>query len=579
MRDEPGRWTHRRAAILATGVCALGLSVVSVGAPAPACAAPTDSTSSDHTRADAPARAGASTPSARSAASAPPSRANVNSRLPTVIEGRAGLPPATAGSAAQRRSAMPSTEAAPAEVVPTTAESVPPTSAVSSPVADRANTTQRTPTPEPPAAAVDRAPTVPVVDPAPAASSPSPAQPAPTPAPAAAVGAAATGSATPAGNAVGGGPAGQPIGDVISGALQLMRRALFNQVPTAAPVQAMVRPSGQIWGFVAGSDPEGDPITYTLNQSPKFGTVSITPSGVYKYTPGTGFSGTDSFTVTIENPGFHVNLLRPFASRSRDIKVNVTASGNPTASVVDNFNGSAGSPPDPGLWGYHLGPYRDDGLQTYTNSTDNARVDGQGHLVIQANQTANGYTSARLVTQDKLAMKYGVVQASIKMPAGQGIWPSFWMLGTSYNPDQPSGWPACGEIDIMELVNNGKTYNVALHGPQGNTDYYGGSAASGQFVGTRGQISSVAPIIDLTNDYHDYWLMWRENQIVVGVDNTMLADLTPASLPSGAQWVFNEPMYAVLQVAVGGPWPGPPDATTPWPATMLVDSFSYTPLP
>lgn len=338
----------------------------------------------------------------------------------------------------------------------------------------------------------------------------------------------------------------------------------------------MIRPNGQIWGFVAASDPEGDPITYTLQRGPRFGTVSIDPNGVYVYTPGAHFTGSDVFRVAIKDLG-----ARSFFSfHRRVIKVTVsTSAGNQTGTVTDTFNGPAGSPPDPKLWGYHLGPWRDDGLQTYTAAPDNVRLDGQGNLVIQAQNTADGYTSTRLVTQDKLAMQYGVVQARIKMPAGQGIWPSFWMLGTSYNPDQPQGWPGCGEIDIMELVNSGTRYNVALHGPQGTTDYYGGAAVSGQFVGKQGPIASVAPITDLTADYHDYWMMWRKDQIVIGVDNTMLDDLTPASLPAGGQWVFNEPMYAVLQIAVGGPWPGPPDATTPWPATMLVDSFSYTPLP
>jgi beta-glucanase (GH16 family) len=96
---------------------------------------------------------------------------------------------------------------------------------------------------------------------------------------------------------------------------------------------------------------------------------------------------------------------------------------------------------------------------------------------------------------------------------------------------------------------------------------------SPQVVGTSG------PIADLTDDYHDYWLDWRPNTIVVGVDDRTLATFTPASLPPGGEWVFNKPMYALLNIAVGGPWPGPPDATTPWPATMLVDWFKYEPAP
>lgn len=399
-----------------------------------------------------------------------------------------------------------------------------------------------------------------------------------------AIRAAAAAAVTTAGTATGTAPTG-PNGDFLSGLVLLVRRLFFNQVPTAEPVQAMVRPSGQAWGFLAARDPEWETITYSVSQNPRLGDVVITENGAYIYTPGTDFAGTDSFTVTLQNPGFHVNLLDLFAPPRRDVTVTVTSlSASPSSGhaghVVDTFDGASGSAPDDALWGYHLGPYRDDGIQTYTNYADNVRLDGQGNLVIQAHKTADGdHTSTRLVTQDKLAMQYGVVQARIKMPAGQGIWPAFWMLGTSYYPENWTIWPECGEIDIMEVVNTGTVYNVALHGPQGDTDYYGGAAVSGRFVGSQGPISAVAPINDLTEDFHDYWLMWNENHIVIGVDDTLLDEFTPASLPPQGQWVFNQPMYAILQIAVGGPWPGPPDETTTWPATMLVDSFSYTPLP
>ena len=373
-----------------------------------------------------------------------------------------------------------------------------------------------------------------------------------------------------------------PIGDFINGVLLMIRRTFFNQAPSASPKQAMVRPDGQVWGFISGSDPEGDTITYALNQGPKYGTVAIDQYGVYHYTPGAGFTGTDSFTATIDSPGFHINLrnlFNPFASQKSVVTVTVNSKvADPAGTVVDTFTGSAGSQPNPSLWTINTGSLIDDGLQTYTNSTDNVRLDGQGHLVIQAQNTPNGYTSGEVITQGKLDMTSGTMVARIKFPAGQGIWPAFWMLGSTYsqatwNASGPTGWPGCGEIDVMELVNTGTTYHVALHGPEtGGTDYYGGVNASGQVVGTTG------PIADLSADYHDYWVMRDTNVIVVGVDGTMLGTFTPTSLPVGGQWVFNTPMYAILNVAVGGPWPGPPDATTPWPSTMLVDSFKYTPL-
>jgi beta-glucanase (GH16 family) len=233
--------------------------------------------------------------------------------------------------------------------------------------------------------------------------------------------------------------------------------------------------------------------------------------------------------------------------------------------VFDDFDGPAGSPPNPKIWDYDLGGGWGHGseLQVYTNSSDNVRLDGQGHLVIQALKTSTGYTSGRLVTRGKLNVLYGTLVARIKFPARQGIWSTFWTVGSNIDS---VGWPRCGEIDIMELVNVGTKYNVTLHGPQGESDYLAGAG-----------VARSGPIADLTDDFHEYWMNWRQNGITIGVDGITLAEFTPASLPAGAQWVFNHPMYAVLSLAVGGNLPGPPTDATPFPATMLVDWFRYTP--
>jgi beta-glucanase (GH16 family) len=237
-------------------------------------------------------------------------------------------------------------------------------------------------------------------------------------------------------------------------------------------------------------------------------------------------------------------------------------SGATSAGTFDDFVGPAGSPPNPDIWDYDPGN-PNPGNQTYTSSTDNARLDGEGHLLIQALKYGNNYTSGRLVTRGKVDMLYGRISARIKMPSGQGIWPAFWMLGSDY---ANVGWPECGEIDLMELVNSGTTYYVTLHGPQEESDY-----SNGEGVRTSG------PIADLTNDFHVYWMDWQHDSITIGVDDTTLGAFTPASLPAGGRWVFNHPMYAVLNVAVGGDWPGPPTDATPFPATMVVDWFRYTP--
>lgn len=164
----------------------------------------------------------------------------------------------------------------------------------------------------------------------------------------------------------------------------------------------------------------------------------------------------------------------------------------PPGSRFDDFLGPSGAPPDSTLWDYDIGPYQDDGLQTYTTSPDNVRLDGEGHMVIQARKTRTGYTSARVVTRGKLSMRYGRMTARIKFPTGLGIWPAFWMLGSNA---YQVGWPRCGEIDLMELVNKGTEYHVTLHGPEGDSDYFGGTKVSGQVVGTSG------PIADLTTNF------------------------------------------------------------------------------
>lgn len=238
-----------------------------------------------------------------------------------------------------------------------------------------------------------------------------------------------------------------------------------------------------------------------------------------------------------------------------------TAGAAPTE-VFDDFAGSAGSPPDPRFWVHDPGVAAS-GDPTYTESPDNVRLDGAGHLVVEALRSGDRHTSGRLITRGKVDMKYGTISARIKMPSGQGIWPAFWLLGSDY---ASVGWPECGEVDIMELVNSGTTYHVTLHGPQGDSDYSRGAG-----------VSRTGPIADLTGDFHVYWMRWRPGEITIGVDDSSLAVFTPLSLPPGATWVFDKPMYAVLNVAVGGDWPGPPAAATRFPATMLVDWFRYTP--
>jgi len=256
-----------------------------------------------------------------------------------------------------------------------------------------------------------------------------------------------------------------------------------------------------------------------------------------------------------------------------DLTLNQTAGTVVTPPVTqmnivwsDEFNQPDGSAPDPAKWGYDTGGggWGNNELETYT--TTNARIQG-GQLVIEADRVIaagkTNYTSTRMLTQGKGSWAYGRMEARIKIPRGQGIWPAFWMLGTNIDS---VGWPTCGEIDIMENI--GKTSDQGtdhgtIHGPQGGGDYNGGGGVGGSYTLPGGAA--------LADNFHIFAIEWTNNQIKWFLDTINYFTATPASLPGGATWVFTQPQFFILNVAVGGNWPGYPDATTVFPQQMLVD--------
>ncbi|RKN22574.1 glycosyl hydrolase family protein [Micromonospora musae] len=232
----------------------------------------------------------------------------------------------------------------------------------------------------------------------------------------------------------------------------------------------------------------------------------------------------------------------------------------------DDFNGPAGTPPDQNKWKYDIGGggWGNNELQYYTSSTRNAALDGNGNLVITARREnpANHncwygscqYTSARLLTAGTFAQAYGRFEARIKIPRGQGLWPAFWMLGTSSN-----SWPDRGEIDIMENVGREpSTVHGTLHGP----GYSGGNAVTGQTSLPGGQA--------LADAFHTYTVDWAPDSITWYLDGVQYSRKTPADL-RGNRWVFDHPFFMIMNVAVGGNWPGSPDGTTVFPQQMVVD--------
>ena len=233
---------------------------------------------------------------------------------------------------------------------------------------------------------------------------------------------------------------------------------------------------------------------------------------------------------------------------------------------ADEFNQPSNSAPDAARWNYDVGGngWGNNELQTYTNSTENAFIaddpealDGKA-LFIRAVKSASGaYTSARLKTQGKFSASYGRIEARLKMTNGQGIWPAFWMLGDKI---ATVGWPACGEIDVVEVINaNPNKVHGTLHGPG-----YSGAQA---ITGTTTLASST-----LDQAYHVYAVEWSPNRITWSFDGVIYHTTSPANLPAGAQWVFNEAsFFVILNVAVGGNWPGNPTASTPFPQTFSID--------
>ena len=242
----------------------------------------------------------------------------------------------------------------------------------------------------------------------------------------------------------------------------------------------------------------------------------------------------------------------------------------------DEFDGPAGQGPDDSKWTHEV---NGDGggnqeLQYYTNSRSNSALDGQGHLVITARKENPSnyncwygrcqYTSARLVTKGKFDQKYGRFEARIKIPRGQGVWPAFWMLG---NDIYRVSWPQCGELDIMENV--GKEPNKVhgtLHGP----GYSGGSGLTSTFDSPNGR-----PFAD---DFHIYRADWYADRIEFSVDGRVFSRRTPGDT-RGNKWVFDHPFFVILNLAVGGQWPGSPDQSTQFPQTMVIDYVRAYTLP
>jgi len=230
----------------------------------------------------------------------------------------------------------------------------------------------------------------------------------------------------------------------------------------------------------------------------------------------------------------------------------------------DEFDGKEGTAPSVSKWVRDLGGrgFGNNELQSYTDGPANAFLDGKGNLIIEARKEpttgkdgiTREYSSARLKTQGTYAQKYGRVEARMKLPRGQGIWPAFWMLGGDIDK---AGWPKCGEIDIMESIGHqpNRLYGT-LHGPG--------------YSGDHGKSKNIEVAKPLGDDFHVFAIEWDPESIRWYLDDKLYSTVKPSDVAPNA-WVFDQPFFVIMNLAVGGNWPGNPDATTVFPQRLVVD--------
>jgi beta-glucanase (GH16 family) len=250
-----------------------------------------------------------------------------------------------------------------------------------------------------------------------------------------------------------------------------------------------------------------------------------------------------------------------------------------------NSGTTAQGQPNPATWTYDVGTNccGNNELETYcawgsttgpcNPANPNAYVGTDGYLHVEGlNPSANVYTSARLKSSGLFSFMYGRIEARMKLPESQGMWPAFWLLG---NNIATINWPACGELDVMEHINgnNSPTY---VGGPAPGYDWiagsvHGGTSGANELNGTQ----EYHPAGFSAADWHTYGMTWTKGQIQFYVDDPSKPYATFTSTNgsfNASTWPFDAgPQFVILNLAIGGSWPGNPDSTTVFPGNMLVD--------
>lgn len=340
-------------------------------------------------------------------------------------------------------------------------------------------------------------------------------------------------------------------------------KLVLNQ-PASGPVSVT-------WSTVDGTAKAGQDYTAVTNQTVSFQSGEKEKTIVVTVVADDIREADETFQVRVENP-VNVNLLKGTAIiklTNDDTKVpfNNTGYDAPTSYAgytlawSDEFNGGS---LDAAAWTAETGDgcpglcgWGNNELEYYTNPPNNLFFQ-DGKMIIEAREESFGgknYTSSRIKTQGKKTFKYGRIDMRAIVPKGKGIWPAFWMMPQN---SVFGGWPRSGEIDIMEVVGHEPN---KLHG----TIHYGPGPGSIQ-ISRSTTLSSGT----LNDEFHVYSLEWKEDQIKWLLDGVVFSTVNKADLGSN-NYPFNEDFFLIMNLAVGGNWPGSPDANTPFPAWMIVD--------
>ena len=260
-------------------------------------------------------------------------------------------------------------------------------------------------------------------------------------------------------------------------------------------------------------------------------------------------SGTGKATGTIQNYGTYLPVDNTgYAGATTYPGMTLAWSDEFTANYINTNN-----------WSYDTGGsgWGNNELEYYTNSNKNAYTTG-GYLVIEARKETmgtNNYTSARMISKDKKTFTYGRIDFRAKLPKGQGVWPALWMLGNNIGT---TPWPACGEIDIMELLGHEpqKTYG---------TVHWGAAGGASTHIGGNYSLSSLT----FNDKFHLFSLKWEADKMTFLIDDVAFFIVNKSQITGN--YPFDKPFFFIMNVAVGGNWPGNPDATTVFPQRMIVD--------